>query len=186
MPAKVAPRYAKSILDLAEERGELDVVYNDMRQIQTNLTEGTDLRLFFKSPIINPSKKQKIVDALYQGKVSELTYNFLSIIIRKRREPVLGDIVDSFVGQYNSKKGIRNAKVTTAVDIDDAMKEKIKAFVKKKIANTEDVVLVTETDPSLIGGFVLKYEDVLYDCSVSKKLKDLRKGFSVNKYIREF
>lgn len=187
MPAvKLASRYAKSVLDLAEERGELDVIYKDMRQIQTNLKEGNDLRLFFKSPIINPSKKLKIVDALYQGKINELTYNFLNIIIKKRREPFLVDIVDSFVSQYESKKGILNAKVTTAVEIDDAMKEKIKAFVKKKITNAENIVLVTEIDESLIGGFVLKYEDVLYDCSVSKKLQDLRKGFAVNKYVREF
>ncbi len=177
---RLANRYAKSIIGLAQEKGELENLYKDISNLKTDLELSHQLQVFFKNPIINPSKKLKTVEALYKGKVSDLTYSFYEIIVRKRREPQLADIADAVIEQYNQINGVLAAHVTTAVPMSPEMVEKIKNFVREKAGNPKSINLESSVDESLIGGFILKYEDKLYDSSVASKLRELRKSFSEN------
>ena len=43
-----------------------------------------------------------------------------------------------------------------------------------------------QIDPSLIGGFVLEFDNKRYDASVASKLNDLKSDFNKNQYVREF
>ena len=182
---RLASRYAKSIMDLAREKGAVEEVYSDLQALKTNLSESRDLFLFLKSPIINPSKKSNVIDKLYKGKVNELTYSFYDIVVRKRREMYLPEIADAFVGLYNKEKGVVKAKVITAIPMSDALSEKIKGVVIKG-TGAKTVELESTVDESIIGGFILSYEDKLYDSSVVHKLQTLQKEFAENKYVRKF
>ena len=177
---RLATRYAKSIIGLAQEKGELENLYKDISDLKTDLDTSQPLQTFFKNPIINPSKKLKTVEALYKGKVSDLTYSFYEIIVKKRRELYLPEIADAVIEQYNQINGVLAAHVTTAVPMSPEMVEKIKKFVAAKAGNPKNINLEADVDESLIGGFILKYEDKLYDSSVASKLRELRKSFSEN------
>jgi len=183
---RLSYRYAKSILDLAKEQNAVDAVYTDFQSFKQNLSESSELASFLKSPIINPSKKAKALEALYKGKMNDLTYSFLDLVVKKRREVYLPEIANAFIGLYNDEKGIISAKVTTAVVISEQLIEKIKNMVK---ANTgaKIVELSTKVDASLIGGFILQYGDNLYDSSIAHKLELLQKeNFTKNKYLKEY
>lgn len=182
---RLATRYAKSIMDLAHEKGAVEEVYSDFKALKNNLTESRDLLLFLRSPIINPSKKAGAIEKLYKGKVNDLTYSFYDIVIRKRREIYLPEIADAFVDLYNERKGVVNAKVITAVPMSEALSEKIKDAVRKN-TGAKNIELESVVDPSIIGGFILSYNDKLYDSSVTRKLQTLQKDFSENKYVRKF
>jgi len=182
--SKLGNRYAKSLIDLAIERGTLADVYKDISSLKESLSN-RDLFLFFKSPIINPSKKLNILKSLYEGKVNELTYGFYEIIVKKRREAYIPEIVDAFIEQYNVHQKISTAKVTTAVPINDTLIEKIKNIIKKNKKEVNEVVIETVIDESILGGFILKFDDKLYDYSIAGKLANLQKSFSDNKYVKK-
>lgn len=182
---RIATRYAKSIMDLASEKGSVEDVYKDFLSLKGNLESNRDLLLFLRSPIINPSKKSNVIGKLYKGKVNDLTYSFYDIVIKKRREVYLPEIADAFVDLYNKDKGIMKAKVVTAVPMSDALSEKMRNVVIKN-TGAKTVELESVVDESIIGGFILTFEDKLYDSSVLHKLQTLQKEFAENKYVRKF
>ncbi|MBK8079698.1 MAG: F0F1 ATP synthase subunit delta [Saprospiraceae bacterium] len=52
---RISSRYAKSLLDLAVERSEIDTVYQDMLMFK-KMVSNRDLYLLLKSPIVNTTK----------------------------------------------------------------------------------------------------------------------------------
>lgn len=182
---RIASTYAKSVLDLAIDQGNLEEVKADMEGLASCM-ENRDLYLLLKSPIINADKKQKVLDAIFSGKVNPLTSKFMEIVIRKGRESFLPEIVKAFGDQYRSYKKITTVKLTTAVDIAEEKLARIKSELLKSNVTKESVDITTVTDPDIIGGFVLEVGDKLYDASVAHKLGLLRKEFTGNEYVKEF
>src|SRR4051812_20488466 len=102
----VASRYAKSLLDLAVEKGQLDAVYADMLQIKEIAGNSKDFINFLNSPIINSDKKIAALKAVFEGKLSAMTSGFLTIVTSKRREAVIPQMAESFIEQYRTHKHI--------------------------------------------------------------------------------
>lgn len=176
----LASRYAKSLVDLAAEKGQLEAVRADMQALQQITKSNRDVVALLKSPIIKPDKKQKILAAILEGKVNTITAAFIHLLVAKGRESNLPEITTEFARQYNVLKNISKVKITTAVSLDAAIlgdiKKKVEAGTDKKIE------METVVDPELIGGFVLESEDRLYDASVLRDLNDIRKQFTQNIY----
>ena len=67
---RLAARYAKSILDLAIEKDQLDKVYKDMLFLQDICRSNRDFVNLLRSPIVKADKKAKILDAIMGGKIT--------------------------------------------------------------------------------------------------------------------
>ncbi len=174
---RIAARYAKSILDLAIERKEVDKVLQDMQSVYSAL-RSRDLLLMIKSPIISSGKKLSIFKRLFSGRLSETTNHFFELMIRKGRENHLPEIVDDFIKQYKEYKEISTVRIKTAVPINDG----VISTIRQKLADETDIrknlELEVVVDPSLIGGFTLEFEGKQFDSSIASKLRELRKQFS--------
>jgi F-type H+-transporting ATPase subunit delta len=180
---KVASRYAKSLLDLSLERGQLEKVYADMKNVLDACKESRDLVLMLKSPIIKSDKKEAVLNAVFKG-LSEITREFISIIVRKKREYALEAVAESFVSQYREHKKILTAVITTAVGLDDDLRKRVLEIVKKS-ANSE-VELIEKIDKSIIGGFIIRVGDKQDDTSIRTKIMKLTRAFNENPYIKEY
>ena len=181
---RVASRYAKSLIDLSLEQGALEKVYEDMKMIHETCHVNNDLSVFLKSPIIKPEKKREVLKALFQGKVHPITAGFMDLMTSRKRESYLEYIASAFLKQYKNHKHIITAVVTTASGLDDNLRKQVLDLVKKS-ANSE-VELVEKVDNKIIGGFILRIGDKQVDASISRKLQELRKGFSENPYVKEY
>lgn len=182
---RLASRYAKSLIDLAIEKAQLEAIYADVKLLDTTLENSAELRTLLKSPIINAGKKQDILDAIFKAKLNTITHEFITILVRKGREPYLADITSAFISQYNKHNNITAISLTTAEATDqatvDAIIEKVKA-----VTNIDKVELTTAVDAELIGGFVLKFEDKLFDASIARQLEVLKKEYRENKFEKAF
>ncbi len=182
---KVSGRYAKSLLDLAQERGELEQVHDDMVYFQQVL-ENKDFKMVLNSPILSGDKKKEIFKALFSGKVSKLTVEFLDLVLAKGRENILADIARSFIEQYKSIKGISDLKIITAIALSSDSVEKIKQKLIAESGISREVEITVEVDPNLIGGVVLEFEGKQYDASIARKLDELKKNFTQrNLYVSQ-
>lgn len=177
---RIASRYAKSLLTLALEQGELENAYNDMKLVSETCDSSKDLSLLLQSPIVKPDKKTEILREIFASRLSKLSLSFIDIIIRKRREKYLEAIAREFLYQYKSHKNILTAIVTSAVGLDDKIRSEIMKIIKDS-ANAE-VELVEKADKDLIGGLILKIGDKQIDASIQRKLKELGKSFKENPY----
>jgi F-type H+-transporting ATPase subunit delta len=102
--------------------------------------------------------------------------------VKKGRERDLPEMATAFIEQYNEMKGIHQVTLTTAVEVGAELKKSIEDKVKaeNKFATVE---LTTKTDDSLIGGFVLEFNNNLVDASIARDLRDIKKQFLSNEYV---
>ena len=181
---RLAIRYAKSLIDLATEKGVLEEVIKDIKFLQSICRSNPDFVAVLKSPIIKEDKKNHIIDAITSGRISKLTELFIKLLGSKGRESNLPEIIPAFIEQYNSIKGIHKAKLTTASPIGEDLKNTFINKIKSS-AKVDNIELETSVDEKLIGGFVLEMEGKLVDSSILRDLKDVKKQFMNNDYVHK-
>lgn len=182
---RVASRYAKSLLELAEEKNVLEEVHGDMLLFSEVCSQNRDFVLMLRNPVVKHDKKKAVLEAIFKDKVDALTIANFDIITRKNREAILPAVAREFHNLYNIRKGIEVATVTTAVPLDKELREEIEKLVQK-ITSGKKVDLTEVIDEDIIGGFTLKIGDRQIDDSLKTKLKTLQLKFSQNQYIKEF
>lgn len=180
---RLAARYAKSIIDLALEKGQLAAVHADMQYLQALTKQSADFTGLLRSPVIKGHKKEAVVKAVISGKVGELTNAFIHLLINKGRERDLPEIADAFVDQYNKMNGITKVTLVTAVPADEAVKKAITERLQKD-AGLQTVQLTTVVDESIIGGFKLEFSNNLVDASIRHDLNEIKKQFSANLFVQ--
>jgi F-type H+-transporting ATPase subunit delta len=179
---RLASRYAKSLIDLSIERGQLEPVYNDMLFLQQLTKASRDFLNLLRSPVVSADKKQSIINALTEGKIGEMTNAFTRLLVNKGREGDLPEIITSFIQQYKQKKNIHTVKLTTATEVSEEVKNNIIAQVQKT-SDLKNIELETVVDPKIIGGFVLQTGDKLVDASIAYDLKEIARQFENNDFI---
>ena len=178
---RVAARYAKSLLDLAQEMGILATIKQDMDLLANTMAGSRDLRLLLRNPIVKHDKKLSILNAVFQGKVSETILRFFQILTSKNREAALEHIGTEFLAQYNALMGVQVAEVTSATPLTPATRAEIEQMVKQQ-TGLKEVSLTEKVDASLIGGFILRVGDQQIDDSVRGGLRRLRTSLTDNSY----
>lgn len=179
---RLASRYAKSLLDLAIEREQLEKVYEDMLYLQQVVKISRDFLNLLRSPIVPSDKKQAVIDSVVGKNISQLTGAFTKLLVNKGREGELPEIIVAFVNQYKEKKGIHTVKLTTAVPVSEDVKKQLVEQVKKT-SDMQKIELESVVDPNIIGGFVLQAGDQLIDASIAYDLKQVARQFENNDFV---
>lgn len=179
---RLATRYAKSLIDLAIEKGQLETIFADMQWLQAVCKASREFVVLLKSPVIKADKKEKIVEAVTKGHVGDITTAFIRLMIRKSRESYLPEVVTAFIKQYKVNKNIYTIKLTTA----SGLSQELKSVIIKQIQDTTEmqkIELEAVVNEDLIGGFVLQAGDKLIDASIAYDLKNIAKQFDNNDFI---
>jgi F-type H+-transporting ATPase subunit delta len=173
---RIAHRYAEALITTADELHLRQAVSDDLLLIQRIIKESHDFVLFLKSPVINKEKKQAVFKATFSSAVQPLTFQFLTLLIEKEREDALPAIIDAFLKLQDENLGIIHVYVKTAAMLSQQqsaqLKERFESYSKKK------VVIDQSEEKDLIGGFVARIGDTVFDGSVKQQLKMLRKRFA--------
>jgi len=170
---KSAKRYAKSLLDLATEKGQVDDVLQDVGTIGSAIEDSKELQLLLQSPVVKADKKVKILDSIFAGKVGALCQAFIQLVTKKGREANLHAIAVEFVNLVKTQRNILTAIVESAAPLDADAKAKVMDLLKAQ--TTGEIELEEVVNPDLIGGFTLRTGDTMIDASVAGKLRSLRK-----------
>jgi len=168
---RLASRYAKALLEIAVEKGQLDIVFGDVQWLQSVCNSSRDFVNLLRSPIIKADKKQKIVDAITKENIGVISQSFIKLVISKSRESNLPEILPAFINDYKKYNNIHTVSLTTAVPVSESLKNTIIDQVKKS-ANVEKIELEELVNPDLIGGFVLQMGDKMVDASIAKQFKN--------------
>jgi F-type H+-transporting ATPase subunit delta len=174
--SRAAIRYAKAVLDLASERGNVQVVLNDMKSVKATLDLSKELRDVLNSPIINADHKRNALQVIFEATSSD-TKRLLVVLADNGRTNLLGNVATSFIAEYNRIHKIEEATVTTAVGITEELEAKVLAKVLELTGST-DVKLTNTVDENIIGGFVLRVGDMQYNASIASQLGKLKREFN--------
>ena len=183
---RVAARYAQSLIELAQERGQLEKIKADVDSLLA-MGKNRDFALLLSSPVVSPAKKRAILTQLLEkANADQLTRLYVKLLIDKGREVDMLGILREFNAQYKTIRHISTVKLTSAAPLTAATLDGVK---KQLIASgkTEDSIdLETQIDPDLIGGFILEFDGQVYDASVAHKLKEMRRELrKPNVYVNQ-
>jgi len=173
---RVARRYAEAMLELAQERKQVDRVAEDFGLLRQIIAGSRDLASFLRSPVLSKEKKRSVLEALFSSRLSALTMDFLRLLTDKNREEVLGQIAEEFLRLRDERLGIVNVEVRAAVEVTKeqqlALERKFEGVTGKKVR------LAVSADKQLLGGLVARVGDTVFDGSVRHQLDLLRERFA--------
>jgi F-type H+-transporting ATPase subunit delta len=168
----ISSRYAKALLDLAEEKQELERVYEDMYTVNQTLRDSKELRAMLKSPVVKDHQKHDILDGIFKEHINRDSLQFLHFIVDKNRENYLFDISNRFIELYDHKQGIVKAEIKSSAELNDEQKD----VLSKKLAEYtgKKVEASYRKDDAILGGFIVRIGDTVLDASVNRQLQLLK------------
>lgn len=172
---EVARVYAESLFELAEKAGGISQAQEigaEFAGLADIMRGDKRLQEFLRSPIVDRTSREKSLQSMLSGRVSDLLLRFILTVNRKGRSAELFDIERGFDALLQEKLGKVEVDVWTAGPLGPEALRTIQSRVAEAIG--KDVVLHTYTDPSMIGGVKLQIGDRLIDGSVAAKLRSLR------------
>ena len=176
MSSKAAIRYAKAVLQQASDTNVAQEVFDDMQSVYATIEGSKELRSVLKSPVVKLNDKKEALLKIFTEE-SSTTKGLIDVLITNKRIDQLGNVALSYIDLYNESKGVKVAKVTTAVALTSELEEKVLEKIKELTGSTF-VTLENEIDPSIIGGFILRVGDLQYNASIANQLDNIKREFS--------
>lgn len=173
--SKISSRYASSFLQIAIEKNVLEKTASDMELILKAFESSRELQQAIESPILRSEVKDSVLTEIFFGKVDSETMNFIKFVVYKRRESLLSSIAKRFLELRDEHLGIVRASVLSAFGLSDEQKVQLKKRFESSLS--KKVTLSYQIDNNLLGGFVAKVGDTIFDASVKHQLNLLKKHF---------
>lgn len=164
--------YAEALFQAARDRDEVEQTLADLKKFDAAISENEELRLFFYGAQITESQKRGAIDSL-TGDMTPSTTNFLKVLSDNDREESLHEVVLRYEELVKEHLGRVEVSVTTAVELSDEEKERLKERLAKMLEGKE-VILNTTVNPDLLGGAVFRFGGTMFDGSVRGRLSSLR------------
>ncbi|MCD6392238.1 MAG: ATP synthase F1 subunit delta [Planctomycetes bacterium] len=166
--------YSEVLFDLAEQGGEINAVHEELVCVRQILKREPEFAMLLSSELIKSQEKAGIIRRVFEGKLSELTVNFLCVLARRGRVGFLSGISERYellVDEYHHRKAV---EVTLAREPDAELIARLKADLGKALDS--EVKLTVKVDPALIGGAVIRKGDMMIDSSVRSSLERTMKA----------
>jgi F-type H+-transporting ATPase subunit delta len=167
----VARRYASALFEIAKNKGEVEAVAANLKEVGTTVQESRELMSVMHHPLLPLEKKKSVLHAVFSGSVLPEVENFLFLVVEKNRAAVLPQILTEFNRLVDEFRGEADAEVVSAVPLSQTQIVDIKSALQKKFG--VQVRLKTRVDQNILGGLIVRVGDKLIDSSVESKLRTM-------------
>lgn len=168
----ISVRYAKAFFKTAKENKLIGPLKSDIEMVFDLCQQSKDFILLLESPVIKSTQKASVLKAIFDGKLHQFTLNFLLLVVQNKREVYIPGICRNFLDIVRREENIRQAIVATAAPISKNILSDIEKTLAKELNAT--IELQTKVNPDLIGGMVLRIDDIQFDASVATQLKKIK------------
>ena len=166
--------YAAALLEIAKAEGNLDTVEDELFRVARTIESNEALRSTLTDQAIPVDRRQKIVEALLDGKASPVTTALVSFVVGAGRSRNLPDIIDRLVARAAEERREAVAEVRTAYPLDDDHRQKLADALSK--ATDKHVSLKVVVDPTVMGGVIATIGDTVIDGTIRHRLDQLRES----------
>jgi ATP synthase F1 delta subunit len=170
---EIARVYADALFRAAKEEDKLDSIHDQLNEFTDAIQDNRDLQLFLFSPYFSALEKKEGLTKAIDGADDELL-NFLELLAEKHRMPVIFRIRRQFEEMWAKENKRLEITVTSAVELDPQISERIGAAIEKQTGQTVD--LSSNVESEILGGLVVQVGNMVLDASVRNSLEKLRKN----------
>jgi F-type H+-transporting ATPase subunit delta len=169
---EIAQVYARSLYEVAQERGEIDEVREQLGQFADALEQNRELATFFFSPYFSTEEKKDGLHRAVSGALDTVR-NFLELLVENHRMPVIFRVRREFDRLWEEAHRLLPVEITSAVKLDESVAARIGEEIGRQTGR--HVQLKSTVDPDVIGGIVLRVGNSILDASIRTRLENLRK-----------
>ena len=169
----IAKRYAKALSESVQDKNVLKSYLNELENVLEIYDSSEDLRRVLILPTINTDMKKSILSDVLKDNVSDNIKKLLYLLIDENRFNAFPTIIYCFEEEINKLNNLLNVEVTSVIDLDDDIKNKLEDKLKYKL--NKDISVDYQTNPALLGGLIIKYDGKTIDLSLNSKLENVKK-----------
>ena len=171
--ADAARVYAEALFEVGRDKGKLDSLQQQLSEFAAAVDRNHELQVFFFSPYLSSEEKVDGLKRAITGAEPELI-NFLELLVDKHRMPEVFRIRRELDELWKHENRRIDVTVTSAVELDSAVVEKIGQEVERQTG--EEVDLSSAVESNILGGIVLQVGNMVLDASIRSRLEKLRKS----------
>ncbi len=175
--ARAAIRYAKAVLEIANNQNLAEDVNQDMSLMANTIAESEDLSEMLQSPIVRSATKKSALLEIFKDS-NKLTVSLIDLLITNKRINILSEVASKYSQLFDELRGSEVATVTTAIPMTNNLEAKVLSKVKE--LTSKAVELENIVDESILGGFILRVGDKQYNASIANQLNKLKREFTLN------
>ena len=170
----IAKRYAKALVQLAEEKKTVDQTRPDLVAFTSAVDSLPALQKLFASPVFTPENKKAVIkDLAKKLSMQPTTQRFVELLAETGRIRYIKDMYEAFLEILAERTNRAMARLTTAA----TLKPADLAEIKKKLETLtgKQVDIDAQVDASLIGGVKAQIGSTVYDGSIKNHLSKMRR-----------
>jgi F-type H+-transporting ATPase subunit delta len=169
----IARNYAATLFELARRHDGLDAFAEGVDLVAGLLDQSSDFRIFLETPRISDEEKKALLRKVFGESLPRPLLNFLLVTVDKRRQRLLGLIAEEFHGLLDEHLGRTHVTVTVARELDPGSLEALSGKLSRLLGR--EAIPHVRIKPQVLGGVHLKTGDTVYDGTLRRRIKQLRK-----------
>ena len=163
----IARPYAKAAFEEAKAGNQL-VDWSETLRTASAVVQDPNVQRLLGNPAVSTADLVKLVSDLAGPKLNGLGRNFVQTLAENRRLGYLPEISTLFDELKDEADGIVDVTVTSATPLQDGQRDALAGALQRRLKR--QIRLHCATDPSLLGGAVLRAGDLVIDGSVRARL----------------
>ena len=171
MPAGSAgKRYAQAAAQIARQAGSWARWRQDLAAI-AEVVQDESLLAVLQAPRIGLTQKLELVESIFGDTLAAEAMNLVQLLIRRRRIGLFADVQHWFLELADVAEGIERYTITTAVPLTDDLRGAVRQRLER---DGRQAVMTEHVNPDIIGGLMIRHNDLIQDFSVRGQLEMLR------------
>jgi len=172
----VARPYAKALFDLANAERKL-AAWSEALNAAAAVVADVNAKRVLASPTLDESQRAAFVASVASGIKgaellgTELGRNLLQLLAENDRLTALPEIAAQFEVLKTQAENKVKVKLISATPVDEKLAEQITKALTKRFGRAVELTL--EVDASLLGGAIIRADDMVIDGSVRTRLQRL-------------
>jgi F-type H+-transporting ATPase subunit delta len=169
---EIATVYARSLFEVAQDKGNLDDVREQLGEFADALDGNQEMQVFFFSPYFSTQEKEEGLDKVVSD-ADPIFLNFLKLLIEKHRMPAVFRVRRTFDELWRQENKLLPVEITSAVELDKSTVKQIGDRIGEQ--TDQKIDLSARVEPDILGGIVVRVGNSIIDASIRARLEQLRK-----------
>ena len=171
----VARPYTKAAFEYALEKGNLDQ-WSNMLSTAALVVKDSTMAQVLNNPALTSGQKAEVLISVCEQQMDDAGRNFAYLLAEKQRLALLPEISLQFEQLKAAQEKSVDVDLTTAYALDDQQQEKLAQALSTKLGR--EVKLTSQVDKSILGGVVIRSNDLVIDGSVRARLAKLAEAMN--------
>jgi F-type H+-transporting ATPase subunit delta len=173
--SRASVRYAKALFEAAVESNNVEAVAKDMAQIAQTVESSNELKQLLQNTTVSSTVIKTYLDKIFSDN-SSLVKSLIDVLATNKRLSLIAQIANEYDRKCQALNDTKKVTVISAVALNESSQKAIITNLEKQ--GLKNISLENTVDPSILGGFVLKFDDNQFDASIKNKLTRIKREFS--------